>query len=188
VVVLGDSGGLRLGNALAFRAFRGPVGQAEGRVRARGKRPVKPPLRLCPSGLNSTMYPIAVGRHLTIKRTAHTAISKGVRSMAGTVTRVERIAATRPVFEPWKRPYFAGYFSETRKRRFASDCVVEDLSWPPNVRWPEVQIRNDVSAVPSSRRAAPAVRGIGFAPQERGNSFLRRAWFARGLACNGAWN
>jgi hypothetical protein len=59
------------------------------------------------------MYPIAVGRHLTIKRTAHTAISKGVRSMAGTVTSVERIAATRPVFEPWKRPYFAGYFSET---------------------------------------------------------------------------
>ena len=40
----------------------------------------------------------------------------------------------RPVFEPRKRPQIGGYSSETRKRRFAPDCVVgpEGLE-PPSI-------------------------------------------------------
>ncbi len=34
----------------------------------------------------------------------------------------------RPVFEPPKRPQIAGYSSETRKRRFVSECVVVDAA------------------------------------------------------------
>jgi hypothetical protein len=47
------------------------------------------------------------------------------RKPKSTLSRPRPAAETaRPVFEPGKRPYFAGYSSETRKRRFASDCVV----------------------------------------------------------------
>ena len=45
-----------------------------------------------------------------------------------TLSRVRLAAETaRPVFEPRKRPHFAGYSSETRKRRFASKQTV--ISW-----------------------------------------------------------
>jgi hypothetical protein len=43
-----------------------------------------------------------------------------------TLSRPQPAAETaRPAFEPPKCPQIAGYSSETRKRRFAVDCVVD---------------------------------------------------------------
>jgi hypothetical protein len=51
------------------------------------------------------------------------------REPKSTLSRPRLAAETaRLVFGPRKRPHFVGYSSETRKRRFASDCVVVDCS------------------------------------------------------------
>src|SRR3982074_594542 len=57
------------------------------------------------------------------------------REPKSTLFRLRPAAETaRPVFEPRKRPYFAGYSSETRKRRFVSDCGVGPGGLEPPTR------------------------------------------------------
>jgi hypothetical protein len=44
------------------------------------------------------------------------------------------VETTRVIFEPRKCPHIGGYSSETRKRRFASECVVGLGGFEPSTR------------------------------------------------------